>query len=425
MASDETTAGAVSGPGGTPPGPAPVQPDPTVDPVFSDVDPARPADRSFAGTPATSADPAFSGGPDAPVELASPGDQDASVDPAFSGAPDASAHSGEPTDLSSRRSPVAPAEPSAGVTPAFSGEPVPAPGAGEPSLPASDAAPAGSVDPVFAEPAAAAAAGPSFVEGVDRPAGTEPGDRPAPADVTLPPELAGAARTLFGDRLDLAAAYAELLATEGVVRGLIGPRETPRIWERHLLNCAAMAERIPEGASVIDVGSGAGLPGLVLAIARPDLAVTLVEPLARRTAFLVEAVEQLGLTRTVRVFRGRAEEAAAGTRATSPLSADIVTARAVAALDRLADWCLPLAVAGGRLVALKGASAAEEIAAHGAAVARLGGGEPELHRCGVGVIDPPATVIEVVRDRVVGSARKKGPKRSRGGRRRGGRDRDR
>ncbi|MGR6322849.1 16S rRNA (guanine(527)-N(7))-methyltransferase RsmG [Micromonospora soli] len=251
------------------------------------------------------------------------------------------------------------------------------------------------------------------------------GEQPSPADVTLPPELAEAARTLFGDRLDLAAAYAELLATDGVVRGLIGPRETPRLWERHLLNCAAMAERIPEGASVIDVGSGAGLPGLVLAIARPDLTVTLVEPLARRTAFLVEAVEQLGLTRTVRVFRGRAEEAAAGTRDTPALSADIVTARAVAALDRLAAWCLPLVVRGGRLVALKGASAAEEIAEHGAAVARLGGGEPEVHRCGVGVIDPPATVIEVVRERVVGPVRKKGPKRSRGGRRRGGRDRDR
>lgn len=186
-----------------------------------------------------------------------------------------------------------------------------------------------------------------------------------------------------------------------------------------------MAERIPEGASLLDVGSGAGLPGLVLAIARPDLTVTLVEPLARRTAFLVEAVQQLGLTRTVRVFRGRAEDAAAGTRDSAPLSADIVTARAVAALDRLTAWCLPLVVPGGRLVALKGASAAEEIAEHAEAVARLGGGEPELHRCGVGVIDPPAVVIEVVRERVVGPVRKKGPKRSRGGRRRGGSGRDR
>lgn len=374
MTHDDTTAGAESGPGGQPPGPSPVQPDPTADPVFSAGDPAPTADRTAAAAPSTAIEPAFSGEPPAPA------------DPAFSGQPG---------------------------TPAV-------------AVGATPVAPVGTVDPAFAEPAAAApSADPSSVDADRRPVEAGPVEPPAPADVTLPPELAGAARTLFGDRLDLAAAYAELLATEGVVRGLIGPRETPRIWERHLLNCAAVAERIPEGASVIDVGSGAGLPGLVLAIARPDLTVTLVEPLARRTSFLVEAVEQLGLTRAVRVFRGRAEEAAAGTRDAPALSADIVTARAVAALDRLAAWCLPLTVAGGRLVALKGASAAEEIAEHGAAVARFGGGEPELHRCGEGVIDPPATVVEVVRERVIGPVRKKGSKRSRGGRRRGGRDRDR
>ncbi|WP_176722865.1 16S rRNA (guanine(527)-N(7))-methyltransferase RsmG [Micromonospora sp. II] len=287
--------------------------------------------------------------------------------------------------------------------PAFSGEP------------AADVAPvaaAAAADPVFAEPAEDT---PSPVDGAESTAA------PDPASATLPPELAEAARALFGDRLDLAAAYAELLATDGVVRGLIGPRETPRLWDRHLLNCAVVAERIPEGASVIDVGSGAGLPGLVLAIARPDLTVTLVEPLARRTSFLIEAVQRLGLTRDVRVFRGRAEEAAAGSRDREPLSADIVTARAVAPLDRLAGWCLPLLVSGGRLVALKGASAAEEIAEHTEAVVRLGGGTPELHRCGDGVIEPPATVIEVVRERVVNPRRAKKPKRSRGGRRRGDR----
>ncbi|MEV1331738.1 16S rRNA (guanine(527)-N(7))-methyltransferase RsmG [Micromonospora costi] len=229
----------------------------------------------------------------------------------------------------------------------------------------------------------------------------------------MPPELAAAARTLFGDRLDLAAAYAELLATDGVVRGLIGPRETPRLWDRHLLNCAAVAERIPEGATVLDVGSGAGLPGLVLAIARPDLTVTLVEPLARRTSFLIEAVDELGLGGTVRVFRGRAEEAATGP---APLLGDVVTARAVAPLDRLAAWCLPLAAPGGRLVALKGASAAEEIAEHAAAVAALGGGEPTVERCGVGVIEPPTTVVEVVRERVVAPARPATARKSRGGR---------
>ncbi|WP_425412995.1 16S rRNA (guanine(527)-N(7))-methyltransferase RsmG [Micromonospora nigra] len=254
------------------------------------------------------------------------------------------------------------------------------------------------------------------------PGGTPPGPspvRPSPTDAVLPPHLAEAARTLFGDRLELAAAYAELLATDGVVRGLIGPREAPRIWDRHLLNCAAVADRLPTEATVLDVGSGAGLPGLVLAIARPDLAVTLVEPLARRTSFLIEVVQQLGLTRSVRVFRGRAEEAATGSAGAGPLSGDVVTARAVAPLDRLAGWCLPLVVPGGRLVALKGASAVDEITEHAAAVDRLGGGVPTLHLCGSGLIDPPTTVVEIVRERVV-RPRSAAKKKSRGGRSRRG-----
>ncbi|WP_240742354.1 16S rRNA (guanine(527)-N(7))-methyltransferase RsmG [Micromonospora zingiberis] len=226
----------------------------------------------------------------------------------------------------------------------------------------------------------------------------------------LPPDLAEAARRLFGDRLDLAAAYAELLATDGVVRGLIGPREAPRIWDRHLLNCAVVGELIPSGASLIDVGSGAGLPGLVLAIARPDLQVTLLEPLARRTAFLDEAVDALGLHDSVRVLRGRAEEAAAGPE---PVQGDVVTARAVAPLDRLAAWCLPLTVAGGRLVALKGASAADEVVEHAPAVHRLGGAEPVLHRCGEGIVDPPTVVVEIVRERMVGPTSRKSAKKTR------------
>ncbi len=362
MISDETTAGAVTGPGGTPPGPSAVRPDNTVDPVFSDED--GPADPAYPGRAGTD-----------------PGE------PAFSA---------EPAVVTG----MEPAHPAVDVTPAFSGEQ---------AADVTPADPAAVADPVFAEPSE------------DTPSLVDSGAAPDPASATLPPELAEAARALFGDRLDLAAAYAELLATDGVVRGLIGPRETPRLWERHLLNCAVVAERIPEGASVIDVGSGAGLPGLVLAIARPDLTVTLVEPLARRTAFLIEAVQRLGLTRDVRVFRGRAEEAAAGSRDREPLSADIVTARAVAPLDRLASWCLPLVAPGGRLVALKGASAADEITEHSEAVIRLGGGTPELHRCGDGVIEPAATVVEVVRERVVNPRRPKKPKRSRGGRRRGDR----
>ncbi|WP_345069871.1 16S rRNA (guanine(527)-N(7))-methyltransferase RsmG [Phytohabitans flavus] len=243
------------------------------------------------------------------------------------------------------------------------------------------------------------------------PGGLPPGPLPVPA------------QAIFGDRLDRAVAYADLLATEGVVRGLIGPREAPRIWDRHLLNCAVVAELIPKGASVVDVGSGAGLPGIVLAVARPDLMVTLVEPLARRTAFLAEVVAELDLDRTVEVVRARAEEVAGR----SP--ADIVTARAVAPLDRLAIWCLPLAAIGGRLLALKGASAADEVAEHRDAVGRLGGATPVVRQCGVDLIDPPTTVVEIVRERAVEPARSKASRgasrrsTSDGGTARGGRAR--
>jgi 16S rRNA (guanine527-N7)-methyltransferase len=217
----------------------------------------------------------------------------------------------------------------------------------------------------------------------------------------LPGPLVPAARALFSERLPLAVRYAELLATEGVVRGLIGPREAPRLWDRHLLNCAVAVELIPNGSSVVDVGSGAGLPGIVLALARPDLTVALVESLARRTAFLTEALADLGLAEQVSVVHGRAEESVARLD-----PADVVTARAVAPLDRLAAWCLPLAAVGGRVLALKGSSAAEEIAEHRAAVARLGGGEPVLRRCGVGLVEPPTTVVEVVRERAATAARR-------------------
>ncbi|GIG01246.1 16S rRNA (guanine(527)-N(7))-methyltransferase RsmG [Catellatospora citrea] len=229
----------------------------------------------------------------------------------------------------------------------------------------------------------------------------------------LSPDLRPAAEALFGDRLDTATRYVALLATDGVVRGLIGPREAPRLWDRHLLNCAAVAELISPSATVVDVGSGAGLPGIVLAVARPDISVILVEPLARRTAFLEEAVAALGLTGQVTVVRGRAEEQI------GLLSADVVTARAVAPLDRLAGWCLPLASPGGRLLALKGMSAADEIVEHGDAVARLGGGTPVIHQCGVGLIDPPTTVVEIVREReVVPKTAKPSRRAGRGGRRR-------
>ena len=243
----------------------------------------------------------------------------------------------------------------------------------------------------------------------------------AAARLALPTiEFADVAQRVFGDRLPLATAYAELLVTEGVVRGLIGPREAPRVWGRHLINCAVMAEMIPMGSYVVDLGSGAGLPGIVLAVARPDLMITLVEPLARRTAFLSEAVTALGLDATVTVVRGRAEDLAG-----EDLAADVVTARAVAPLDRLAGWCLPLAKIGGRLLALKGASAADEVAEHRAAIARLGGSDPVIAVCGEGVIEPPTTVVEIVRERDVAAARPRSSKgapgsgRSEGGRRTG------
>ncbi|MEV1286778.1 16S rRNA (guanine(527)-N(7))-methyltransferase RsmG [Micromonospora sp. NPDC049679] len=260
------------------------------------------------------------------------------------------------------------------------------------------------------ERAAGAASGPGGSNAPGPVPLSTPADPPHRTDddtaVRLPPELSDAARALFGDRLGLAAAYAQLLATEGVVRGLIGPREAPRIWDRHLLNCAAVAELIPSGASVTDVGSGAGLPGLVLAVARPDLSVTLVEPLARRTAFLSEAVTALGLEATVTVLRARAEDCVPGGPVADLLSpADIVTARAVAPLDRLAGWCLPLAVLGGRMLAMKGASAADEVAEHRDVIDRFGGGTPVVRWCGAELIEPPTTVVEIVRERDVVPAR--------------------
>jgi 16S rRNA (guanine527-N7)-methyltransferase len=202
------------------------------------------------------------------------------------------------------------------------------------------------------------------------------------------------ARAVFGPAVDAAAEYARLLATEGTVRGLIGPREVPRLWDRHLLNSAAIASLVPDGARVVDVGSGAGLPGIPLALARPDLTVTLLEPLARRVAFLVECVERLGLDR-VTVVRGRAEE---GPIRRELGGADVVTARAVAPLDKLAGWCLPLLRDGGLLLAMKGSTAAEELAAAGSLV---GAADARVTRAG----DPPATVIVVTRGTVRATAR--------------------
>lgn len=193
---------------------------------------------------------------------------------------------------------------------------------------------------------------------------------------------------MFGSRTQLAVEYAGLLATEGVTRGLLGPREAPRLWERHLLNCAVVTDLLSPDADVCDIGSGAGLPGIVLAIRRPDLRVTLVEPLLRRTTFLGEVVERLGLD-NVQVVRSRAE-ALHGLQAFS-----VVTSRAVAPLPRLLDWSMPLAREGGALVAMKGVSAAQEVTDARAALARWTTGAVDVLTVGSDMISPPTTVIRV------------------------------
>ncbi|MGW7658535.1 16S rRNA (guanine(527)-N(7))-methyltransferase RsmG, partial [Streptomyces tendae] len=200
-----------------------------------------------------------------------------------------------------------------------------------------------------------------------------------------PPE----ARDVFGDRFPEAVRYGELLADVGVTRGLIGPREVPRLWERHLLNCAVLSEVVPEGVTVCDVGSGAGLPGIPLALTRPDLRITLLEPLLRRTNFLREVVELLGLEH-VTVVRGRAEEVLGKL---TPMH--VVTARAVAPLDRLAGWGVPLLRPYGEMLLLKGDTAEEELKQARAALGKLGVVGTSVLHVGEGVVDPPSTVVRV------------------------------
>jgi 16S rRNA (guanine527-N7)-methyltransferase len=184
----------------------------------------------------------------------------------------------------------------------------------------------------------------------------------------------------------LAEAYAALLAGPGVERGLIGPSEAARIWDRHLLNCAVVATLIPQSCVVADLGSGAGLPGLVLAIMRPLAQVVLVEPMARRTAFLAECIGELGLT-NLTVRRARAEELA------GQIGADIVISRAVARLDRLAGIASGLARPGGLILAIKGDAAAEELDQAKPVLDRLGATDVGVISVGAGVISQPTTVI--------------------------------
>jgi len=222
-----------------------------------------------------------------------------------------------------------------------------------------------------------------------------------------PPE----AEQVFGSALPLAVRYAELLATDGVERGLLGPREVPRLWERHLLNCAVMAGLVPADAEVVDVGSGAGLPGIVIALLRPSVRMILLEPMLRRTVFLEECVAALGLA-NVTVHRGRAEDAA-GT-----LQADVATSRAVAPLDRLVPWSIGVLRPGGTILAIKGRDAEAELDQAGPLLRRLGVQSADVVQAGQGIVEPPATVVRILTGETGGKRQQTGHRRQPPGARR-------
>lgn len=216
-----------------------------------------------------------------------------------------------------------------------------------------------------------------------------------------------AAVQVFGDRVDLARQYVLALATDGVVRGLIGPRESGRLWGRHLLNSGVVAPLLSTGAAVVDVGTGAGLPGIPLAIARPDCRVALVEPLERRTVFLQEMIDRLSLT-NCRVVRGRADQVIDECG-----GADVVTSRAVAPLAKLSAWSAPLLRIGGQLLALKGASAAEEVERDRSAVATTGLVDLAVVTAGAGLVDPLTVLVRARRVALRERASRGGARRGR------------
>lgn len=209
--------------------------------------------------------------------------------------------------------------------------------------------------------------------------------REAALSASEPP---AAARALLGARLPLMEHFVRILATRGVDHGLVGPREVPRLWDRHVLNCVAISEILPLGVTVADVGTGAGLPGLVLAVARPDLRLQLIEPLQRRVTWLEGAVAELGLS-NVTIHRGKAEAL------WGELQADAVTSRAVARLAELVEWCLPLVAPGGEVLAIKGARAAEEVARDMTKMRRAGAESADVLVLGTNVLEVPTTVVRV------------------------------
>ena len=218
--------------------------------------------------------------------------------------------------------------------------------------------------------------------------GDEPGRAMGGGRGVEPAHLSDAAAAVFGPRLDIARRYADVLASAGVERGLLGPREVDRLWDRHLLNSAVVGELLDPGERVIDIGSGAGLPGIPLAIARPDLEIVLLEPLLRRSEFLAEVVAELGLA--VEVVRGRAEEPAIRERFGAR---DVAMSRAVAALDKLTKWSMPLLRPDGRMVAIKGERAPDEVEASRRVMAASGAVDVRVVTCGANYLRPPATVV--------------------------------
>jgi 16S rRNA (guanine527-N7)-methyltransferase len=199
-----------------------------------------------------------------------------------------------------------------------------------------------------------------------------------------------AAVAIFGDQIDQARSFAQTLAGDSDELGLLGPRELDKLWTRHILNSAVVAELVSPGDKVADVGSGAGLPGIPMAIARPDAEFVLIEPMERRSSWMLEVVEDLGL-KNVRVLRSRAEDV-------TEQDFDVVTARAVAALDKLLKMCVPLLKPGGALIALKGSKAAEEITNSKKLEKKLGISSFEILVCGEKFLPEPTSVVKTTLD---------------------------
>jgi 16S rRNA (guanine527-N7)-methyltransferase len=194
-----------------------------------------------------------------------------------------------------------------------------------------------------------------------------------------------AAQAIFGPGIEAARGYARLLARDSDLLGLLGPRELDKLWSRHILNSAVVAELLAPGDRVADVGSGAGLPGIPMAIARPDCDFVLIEPMERRANWLSELVPELGLT-NVSVLRARAEEA-------PRQGFEVVTARAVAALDKLLRLTVPLLRPGGAVIALKGSRAQEEIEQARKLQRKLKIADFEIVVCGEKFLTEPTSVV--------------------------------